>query len=169
MKRSVMLFIFAFMGCASIITGTRQNIKINSTPTGAKVKIMQGQDMIPKNILAWEGTTPATVKLRREYQYMVIISLEGYKTTEVNLEHGRNGWVWWNILFGGILGFAVDFSNGAAEKLKPNEIHVELIMSSTPYGEKMIYAVLQALDVNGESRVISVPLIPESHPLSSRL
>jgi hypothetical protein len=122
---------------------------------------MHGEGMVKTN-LAWEGKTPATVKLRREYEYIVIVALEGYKTTELTLEHGTNGWLWGNLLFGWALGFAIDLTNGAAKKLQPNEINIELVMSANSRGEKTVYALIQALDVNGQPRVISVPLIPKS-------
>ena len=86
----ILLTIYS-QGCASIMTGTSQNYEISSTPEGAYVKIEHGPDL-RKNIFVWEGTAPAIVKLRREYEYKVTISLDGYKTEEVLLGHSTNGW-----------------------------------------------------------------------------
>jgi len=148
------------IGCASIITGTKQNVQISSSPASAKVKI-ERTGAAQSKVMEWEGSTPATIKLKRKFEYLVSISMEGYKTSEVMLEHGTNGWVWGNILIGGIIGLIVDFSNGAAKKLKPEEVNVSLVMSSNSHGEKTVYAVFQALDDNGQLRVLPVPLIPE--------
>ena len=147
-------------GCASIMTGTSQDYKISSTPDGAYVKIEHGPDL-RKNIFVWEGTAPAIVKLRREYEYKVTISLDGYKTEEVLLGHATNGWVWWNLLCGGVLGFGIDLSNCAAKKLQPDELSIELITALTPNGKKSVYALFTALDSNGELRILPVPLISE--------
>ncbi len=156
----IALLVFVIIGCASIITGTRQGISISSTPSGAKIKIERSGPAKTK-VVEWEGMTPAKVKLKRKYEYLVTISMEGYKTAEVMLEHGTNGWVWGNLLLGGIIGLIVDFSNGAAKKLKPNEISINLAMSSNSLGEKNVYAVLQGLDDKGKLHVLPVQLIPE--------
>ena len=76
---------------------------------------------------------------------------DGYKTEEVLLGHATNGWVWWNLLCGGVLGFAIDLSNGAAKKLQPDELSIELITVE----------LITALDSNGELRISHVPLISE--------
>ncbi len=148
-------------GCASIMTGTSQDYKISSIPQGAYVKIEHGPEL-KKNIFVWEGTAPANIKLRREYEYKVTISLDGYKTEEILLGHATNGWVWWNLLCGGVLGFGIDFSNGATKKLQPDQLSIELVTAYTPNGKKSVYAIFTALDSDGELRILPVPLISEN-------
>lgn len=47
-------------------------------------------------------------------------------TVEVTLVQTQNGWIWGNILVGGIIGLAIDFGTGAAYKLTPQEVNVAL-------------------------------------------
>ncbi len=155
------------IGCASIVSGTKQSVQLSSTPAAAKVKIERS--VVGQRISVWEGSTPATVKLKRKFEYLVTISMEGYKTSEVALENGTNGWVWANLVSWGLIGIIVDFVNGSAKKLQPDEVNMQLVMSYNPQGEKTVYAVFQALDDNGQLRVLPVPLIPEQTHLSSRL
>jgi len=88
--------------------------------------------------------------------------MQGYKTAEVMLENGSNGWVWGNLVFGGIIGLIVDFSNGAAKKLKPNEISVTLAKFTDSMNDEKVYAVVQGLDENGKLHVLPVQLIPQA-------
>jgi len=154
-------FVLAIVGCASIVSGTRQNIVINSVPSGAQVKIVRFGATQAK-VVDWEGMTPSIVPLKRKYDYLVNVSVQGYKTAEVILESGSNGWVWGNLVFGGIIGLIVDFSNGAAKKLKPNEISVTLAKITDTMGEENVYMVLQGRDDQGKLHVLSVQLIPHA-------
>lgn len=157
-----------FIGCASILGGgTRQDVQISSMPAAAKVKVERSGAM-GRIEAVWAGTTPATVNLRRKHEYVVTISLEGYRPMEVALEHGTNGWVWGNLLCGGILGLIIDFSNGAAKKLVPGEVNVQLVTAMGPGMDQSVYAVFSTLDSNGDLRVLPVPLIPDNNYVVTR-
>ncbi len=115
----VLLSIFVFIvltGCATIISGRTQEIGISSSPTGAKV-IVNGEE---------KGKTPIAVKLARKDKHFIRIELEGYKPYEVVLVRKINAWVLGNILFGGLIGLAVDAITGAIYKLEPEQIDAKL-------------------------------------------
>lgn len=102
------------IGCASIIHGTRQNISVSSVPTGAKV-IVKGVHM---------ATTPAVIALKRNESNIILrFEKEGYEPVEVALNRSVDGWIAGNIIFGGLIGLAVDFISGGAYKLSPSEIN----------------------------------------------
>lgn len=103
-------------GCASIISGSKQNVRINSRPPGATVEI----DGSPA------GRTPMAANLERKTSHRVVISLRGYKPYEVTLEQKFNGWVLGNILIGGLIGIIIDSSTGATYYLTPGEIDAAL-------------------------------------------
>jgi len=164
----VLAGVLIFIGCASIMGGgTKQNVQISSTPAAAKVKV-ERSGVMGRVEPVWEGTTPATVTLKRKSEYLVTVTLEGYKPTEVTLEHGTNGWVWGNLICGGIIGLIIDFTNGAAKKLVPDEVNVQLVTAMGPGVEKSIYAVFSTLDSNGDLRVLPVPLIPDGTYVTAR-
>lgn len=98
--------------CATIMQGSRQEVSIASTPTGAKVTV-NGQEM---------GNTPLVAKLRRKDKHAVRIEMDGYAPYEMALSRSTSGWVWGNIVFGGIPGLAVDAITGGLYKLKPEQI-----------------------------------------------
>jgi hypothetical protein len=98
--------------CATIMQGSRQEVSIASSPTGAKVTV-NGKAM---------GDTPLVAKLKRKDKHAVRIEMEGYAPYEMALSRSTSGWVWGNIVFGGIPGLAVDAITGGLYKLKPDQI-----------------------------------------------
>ena len=103
------------VGCATILHGTKQNIAVSSVPTGAKV-IVKGVHM---------ATTPAAVELSRKESHIILrFEKEGYELVEVALIRSTDGWIAGNIFFGGLIGLAIDFMNGAAYKLNPSDVNV---------------------------------------------
>jgi len=155
----------ALAGCASIISGTRQNIEVTSVPAAADVKV---ERLMPTmNSVEFEGKTPTQVKLYRKGSYLVTVSLNGYQKAEIPVSGGgMNGWVWGNLVFGGIIGILIDASNGAATNLKPNEINVTLVACQTSQtGQSAgVYAVVYTGAPDGKTQVHAFPLKPVDPP-----
>lgn len=103
--------------------GTTQEVGISSNPSNAAVTI-NGQNM---------GNTPMILDLKRKNSYMVRFELPGYETYETNLTRNTSGWVWGNIVFGGIIGLVVDASSGGMYKLTPEQISAEMRGQSTQH------------------------------------
>lgn len=142
------------VGCATIISGTKQNVSINSTPASAMVVVKT-----TGGVEFFSGATPATCKLPRKNEYIVYINLEGYKEKQIPINKDINMWVIGNLLCGGVLGFVIDAVDGAMWKLEPETIHVTLV-TALKDGVKTKYAVFGALDDNGQLRTLAVPLVP---------
>ena len=120
--------LFIFPGCASIVSGTKQNVKITSNPDAANVKVEQLSGT--NNFVAWQGKTPASVKLSRNESYIVTVSSDGFKSEQIPVSgSGMNGWIWGNIFVGGLFGVIIDSVDGAAKALEPNAIDVKLVSS----------------------------------------
>nr|WP_319570949.1 PEGA domain-containing protein [uncultured Draconibacterium sp.] len=120
MKKSILaLSVVAallFSSCATIISGSRQNITISSTPSSADVYI-NGVDV---------GKTPVEKNLKRNQEYNVLIQLEGYQPYETLLTKEFNAWYIGNILIGGLIGLIIDPITGAIYKLTPEDLHAHL-------------------------------------------
>jgi len=58
--------------------------------------------------------------------HMVKIELDGFQPYETNLTRSTSGWVWGNIVFGGLIGLVIDASAGGMYKLSPEQISSEL-------------------------------------------
>ena len=117
---TLFLFIFA-SGCATITRGKTQPLTVNSEPSGATIELSNGMT----------GTTPWTFELPRKNGVTVTISKEGFETSVVNVvsttssEGGLN--TAGNIIFGGVIGLAVDGGSGAMKDLSPNPVFVKLV------------------------------------------
>ena len=111
------IIVIVIVSCATIIHGTRQEISVNSMPSGAKV-IVRGVHM---------ATTPAVIELKRNQSNIVLrFEKEGYEPVEIALRRSVDGWIAGNIIFGGLIGLAIDFIDGAAYKLSPAEVQTAL-------------------------------------------
>jgi len=103
-------------GCATIMHGTSQKIGISSSPTGAKVSV---------DNIAY-GNTPLFADLKRGDDHIVTIELEGFQKVQLTVTKSASGWVWGNIIFGGIIGLAVDAITGGLYDLSPEQLNAEL-------------------------------------------
>jgi len=118
---SVMLILLVTSSCCSIMLSPQQEVGIASNPSGAKV-IIDGQEV---------GNTPLTTSLARKNNHNVKIELDGFMPYELHLTKKTSGWVFGNIIFGGIIGLVVDLATGALYVLTPEDIQANLIKSDT--------------------------------------
>ena len=98
-----LLFTFIFYsGCATIFSGSREDVNFTSEPSKAKV-IVDGQD---------RGTTPLKISLKKGKDYNINIVKDGYqkKTFTVTYSLGA-GWLILDIL-AGVIGIVVDAVTG---------------------------------------------------------
>lgn len=103
-------------GCASIMHGTSQDVGISSTPTNALVTV----DNMPL------GNTPVVAKLSRKDNHIVHLAIDGYAPADLTLTRSTSGWVWGNIVFGGLIGLAVDAMSGGLYNLTPDQLTTQL-------------------------------------------
>jgi hypothetical protein len=107
-------------GCATVVRGTRETFKIQSTPTEAKVALSNGETCV----------TPCSLKIKRRPGFTATFTKEGFETKTVTVDsevHGGGvaagaG----NLLAGGIIGGIVDGTNGSLNSLAPNPLQVTL-------------------------------------------
>jgi uncharacterized protein YceK len=102
-------------GCASIISGSTDNIVVSSTPIGADFTVTNRQGSAVHH-----GITPQTVVVERGasyfegQSYILDFKKDGYIPKSFTLNHDDNPWVIGNLLFGGLIGLLiVDPSTGA--------------------------------------------------------
>jgi hypothetical protein len=112
----VLLALVSTSACASIMHGTTQDVGISSSPTNARVIV----DNQPR------GSTPMVAKLSRGDNHIVRLELDGYAPFEATLTKKVSGWVWGNIVFGGLIGLAVDAVSGGLYNLTPEQLSGQL-------------------------------------------
>jgi len=104
------------LGCASIVSGTKQDISFHSNPEGATVEV-DGRTL---------GKTPLTFPLTKGEHQSVSFQKDGYKRLSLPMDQRLDGWFWGNIVFGGFLGSTTDGLSGAAHEYSPNQYMVSL-------------------------------------------
>lgn len=105
-----------FSSCATIVSGSKQNISFASTPSAASIFIDEVE----------VGKTPFQMKLARNSEHEVMIKLEGYQAYQTKLTKKFNAWYFGNILIGGLIGLIVDPLTGAIYNLSPDQINAQL-------------------------------------------
>lgn len=127
MRATIVLAALALSGCASIFSGSTQDVAIRATP-GAKYVVT---DSAGRKVAS--GEVPGTVNLARgagyfsPNAYKVNLSKPGYQNKTLEVNPGMNGWYFANILLGGFVGMViVDPLTGAMYNLLPREIDTEL-------------------------------------------
>lgn len=110
--------ILLFIGCATLINKTEQNIAINSTPNDAIVQI-NGNGV---------GKTPWTGLVDRKNLMRVIVKKEGYYPQIINMEGHLSNWFWGNIISigWGLLGSSTDTISGGAYEYSRSSYHITL-------------------------------------------
>lgn len=137
---ALLLQLLVLTGCASIMHGTTQQIAVSSSPTGAQVSVNGTQ----------RGTTPVIADLKRKDNHVIRVTLDGYAPYEMALTRSTSGWVWGNLVFGGLPGLAVDAITGGLYKLSPEQVSAELARADLQVAE------------GGDVLVVTVVLRPEA-------
>jgi hypothetical protein len=117
-KSAAIILVMTIMaGCCSIICGTTQEVAFNSSPAGATVTV-NGVSC---------GQTPVSLDLKRGRKQTIRIEMDGYQPYDIALSRGNNGWIFGNLLFGGIIGLVIDCVNGSIYTIKPDVIQANLL------------------------------------------
>jgi hypothetical protein len=111
----ILVCVAEIAGCATIMHGTTQRVRIESTPAGARASV--GSQTV---------TTPGEITLPRDGIYIVNFDKAGYVPTYAHIEETTSGFVWGNIALGGFMGAAIDYANGAAYDLEPATVSATL-------------------------------------------
>ena len=126
--------LLALPACGTIMHGGNQDVGISSSPSGAKVTVDNQTGAL----------TPYVAKLSRKNNHVIHLEAPGYAPADLTLTHSVSGWVWGNIVFGGLIGLAVDAISGGLYKLNPEQLTTTLAteharVAPTPDG---VYVVL---------------------------
>jgi hypothetical protein len=104
----------ASSGCATIITGSAQQMTVSSQPPGARV-FVDG---------AYTGVTPMTLMLKTERDHAVTLQHEGYQDTISPVTREFNPIAALNLF--GVVCWVVDLATGALWRFPPNAIYVAM-------------------------------------------
>jgi hypothetical protein len=143
-------------GCATILGGgSTQAVSIRSDPAGSTFVVRSSSGLQMSS-----GTSPQQITLARKNEYEIEFSSPGYQTQRLSLLKGLNGWVWLNLVGGGILGGVIDVVSGAAWKLEPSIVDMKMVKAA---GRDDGYAEMQVrmYDKKGALiRELTLPMVP---------
>lgn len=111
--------IFFLSACASITTGNSQSLSVETEPLGAQCKLTNDKG-------TWYVTnTPGTVNVTRAWGDLSVICKKEEKTGSIIVKSKAKAMNAGNLLFGGVIGLAVDAHTGSGYDY-PSLIHVPL-------------------------------------------
>jgi len=118
-------------GCATVTRGTTDTLQIQSEPSAAEVELSTGQTC----------RTPCSFELKRKRDLRVVMRKEGFHDADIAVESkvagaGAAGMAG-NVLIGGIIGVGVDAATGATKSLKPNPVHVHLVVKDLADADRL--------------------------------
>lgn len=103
--------------CATIFTGSKDDVTFNSTPEGAQVMVKGLEKCI----------TPCTASLQRSLNSeQVEFKLNGYQSKTIGLDKKFNAVTLVNIIGGGLIGFGIDAATGSMMKYDTKAYSVKL-------------------------------------------
>jgi hypothetical protein len=125
---------YALSGCATITRGTTESLSIQSEPSGAHVELSSGQT----------GITPCSFELKRKNDLKVFLHKDGFEDVTADVDSkvagaGATGMAG-NVLIGGIIGVGVDAASGATKSLRPNPVHVHLVVRDAADADRLCAA-----------------------------
>ncbi len=118
MKISVLIPLLVMLtGCSTIMSGTTQQVSVNSNIQGADVTI-DGVSL---------GRTPVmNARIKRKDSSFMMVKKEGYKDAQQVLNTRLDNWFWGNFIIGGFLGSTTDMASGTTHLLDPNTLFVQM-------------------------------------------
>jgi hypothetical protein len=124
---SALLLAANLSACATVTRGTTTTFNVVSTPPGASVKTSTGFSC---------DATPCGFKVPRKNEFDVTIAKVGYAPKVLHVRSaiagGGAAGMAGNILLGGVIGMAVDGTNGSMNDLTPNPMTVTLDPDAAP-------------------------------------
>ena len=118
--------------CATVTRGTKETFNIETTPTEAQVSLSTGDKCV----------SPCKLKLKRKDGFTVTATKAGYKEAKAEIRSEIKGGgvagVAGNVLLGGIIGAAVDGSNGSMRDLTPNPLKLTLEAEAAPVAAEVV-------------------------------
>jgi len=98
-------------GCASVMSGTEQDIAVHTNPEGAECILTREDQELAKIV------TPDTVKVSKlKHDIYVNCLMDGFHESKAHINSGTQGSVFGNMILGGGIGWAIDSARGADNK-----------------------------------------------------
>ena len=105
---AILGILFLISGCASITRGTKESINVETANCGKPTQCTASNKKG-----TWEFTAPGSVTVKRSDEGLKIRCKDGDEYVIRSVTPNREEMIWGNVLFGGIIGGAVDANSDA--------------------------------------------------------
>jgi hypothetical protein len=113
--------------CSSILSGTTQEIAINTNPPAARCKLEREGTVIGE-----VSNTPSGVTVRKtKHDITIYCDKDGYQTATYKNKSGVEAATFGNIILGGGIGWAIDSAAGADNKYD-SPVNITLVPVERP-------------------------------------
>jgi len=112
--------------CASIVHGDDEKFTVTSNPKYATLTVDNAK----------VGKTPQQIDLARKESHLLKVSLPGYQPNTIRLKRTVSGWMFGNFFLGGIIGIAIDATDGAMYNLTPEQTYQQSMNAGMRYTPK---------------------------------
>ena len=151
MLRTIMpgmaLPIVLLWGCATIVEGNDQTVSIVTEPAGAACELTR-----EGHTVGFVNPTPGSINLEKSSDHIAVrCEKEGHFAGAGVLASGFQGMTFGNILFGGIIGVAVDSASGAMHEYPPSVTVVLVPKRFAEVGERDEFFGRQAQRIKTEA------------------
>ncbi len=124
-------------GCATVVRGTTDQVKVQTVPEGAAIRTSNGLSC---------PSSPCEFKVKRKEEFTIFAEKEGYKPSSLDIVSRVSGkgmaGTMGNVLVGGVIGIGVDAYSGATLSHSPNPaiLTLEPLVPEKPLQKKRIPA-----------------------------
>lgn len=129
MKKWIVATVMPVMltGCASIISGTSQEVMVNTNPAGADCSLnRQGVSIARVN------PTPGAATIKKtKHDITISCTKDGYQTATYMDKSGVAGSTFGNIVAGGLVGWGIDSASGADNKYE-SPVNISMVPTPAP-------------------------------------
>ncbi|MEN8722141.1 MAG: translation initiation factor 2 [Alphaproteobacteria bacterium] len=121
-KTCVVLGALSLTACSSIITGTTQNIAVQTEPSGAACQVQRDNQVI-----GYVDPTPGAIKVKKSSNDITVVCMkQGYHNQGELTAASFQAMTLANVVLGGVVGIIVDAATGAISKY-PDSVFVRLL------------------------------------------
>lgn len=124
-------------GCATMFTGSAQQVTVSSQPPGARVFVNGG----------YTGVTPLALLLKTERDHTITLQHEGYQDTTAPVFREFNPVAVLNLL--SVVCWVVDLATGALWRLTPTAVYVTMQPGGMPGGYQPAPGVIWGVPLPG--------------------
>ena len=159
MRKLLVLGTVCLSGCASILSGTSQQVMVNTNPGGARCGIYKESERV-----ATIDSTPGSATVQRtKHDIWLACVKPGYQAATYRNHSGIANTSFGNLIAGGLIGVAVDSATGADNRY---ETPVNVSMVPLQPGDRQMIDLPQRFDGTFPAVVVPVPAGPATSPVS---